>query len=509
MEVQINVIDRNIPTNVLDDLCSRFIINVPEEERNDLIRLCFQIELAHWFYIDFYCKSAKKTIGIKEFAHSIFQHIPSLHQYLHNVDKIIDEWKEYKYLVPTFGAILLNEDLSYVLLVQSYYSRSSWGFPKGKVNKDEPPWGCAIREVYEETGFNIRDMIDPNEYLDARVNEQLVRLYIIPGVSKNAKFQPMTRNEIKSVEWFPLADLPVTKKDVGYRVKGPGNESFYMVGPFVRRLRQWIYERQNKPIRRPRRARHNSCSDIDHLGHKDYPSTKFLKNIKEIKNKTMSELGVSAFMALSQDVDEDNDTSPNEEDVRNISPEAKVCDSRPLHCFIQPNKQIQNNSSDMEKLLLMFPKLSLSEKKVNEKDQRYTDRSSFDIVDVKDKPKSIELASFLKALEQSQRSSSGQPLNMALATADKIGRGHKLRRVKRKIEFDSLADSEYHLVPINENEKVSDNDLKLGNDTDGKIQLKFNEITLSESIKNNGISHWCNFKFDLQSILKCIDEVKA
>lgn len=49
--------------------------------------------------------------------------------------------------VPTYGAILMSTDLSHVLLVQSYWSKSSWGFPKGKVNEDEEPLHCAIREV--------------------------------------------------------------------------------------------------------------------------------------------------------------------------------------------------------------------------------------------------------------------------------------------------------------------------------------------------------------------------
>lgn len=58
----------------------------------------------------------------------------------------------YKKNVPTYGAILMNSDLDKVLLVQSYFAKSSWGFPKGKVNEDEDPLHCAIREVYEETG---------------------------------------------------------------------------------------------------------------------------------------------------------------------------------------------------------------------------------------------------------------------------------------------------------------------------------------------------------------------
>ena len=48
------VSQHSIPLEILDDLGSRFIINVPQEERKDLIRICFQIELAHWFYDDEY-----------------------------------------------------------------------------------------------------------------------------------------------------------------------------------------------------------------------------------------------------------------------------------------------------------------------------------------------------------------------------------------------------------------------------------------------------------------------
>ena len=35
----------NIPIDILDDLGSRFIINVPEGQRDDVIRICFQVSL--------------------------------------------------------------------------------------------------------------------------------------------------------------------------------------------------------------------------------------------------------------------------------------------------------------------------------------------------------------------------------------------------------------------------------------------------------------------------------
>lgn len=65
-----------IPGDILDDLASRFIINVPVEERTDFIRICFQIELAHWFYLDFYCSAEDEKLvpcGIKQFAMHMFQ----------------------------------------------------------------------------------------------------------------------------------------------------------------------------------------------------------------------------------------------------------------------------------------------------------------------------------------------------------------------------------------------------------------------------------------------------
>ena len=33
----------SIPLSILDDLGSRFIINIPEEERKDIIRIMFQV----------------------------------------------------------------------------------------------------------------------------------------------------------------------------------------------------------------------------------------------------------------------------------------------------------------------------------------------------------------------------------------------------------------------------------------------------------------------------------
>ena len=102
------------------------------------------------------------------------------------------------------------------------------------MNEQEDPARCAVREVLEETGFDISHMIS-SEFLEATVNDQLTRLYIIPGVPHDTKFIPRTRNEIRDVQWFSIADLPTNKKDAGTKLRlGIGSSSFFKVFPFVK-----------------------------------------------------------------------------------------------------------------------------------------------------------------------------------------------------------------------------------------------------------------------------------
>ncbi|XP_053954930.1 uncharacterized protein LOC128861065 [Anastrepha ludens] len=248
-----------IPSDILDDLASRFIINVPDMELSNFIRICFQIELAHWFYLDFFCaadqqqqrdEAGKKrklpSCGMKQFAIQLFQHIPFLREHLSSIDKILDDWKNYKLSVPTYGAILISEDLNFCLLVQSYFAKSSWGFPKGKVNENEDPVHCATREVYEETGYDITKLIVPNDYIEAVFNYQYTRLYIVRDVSLDTQFSPRTRNEIKCCDWFPIDSLPVNKNDAISKAKlGINANSFFMIMPFVKPLKKWVHDKRS------------------------------------------------------------------------------------------------------------------------------------------------------------------------------------------------------------------------------------------------------------------------
>ncbi|CAI7675486.1 unnamed protein product [Penicillium manginii] len=252
----------------LDDLCVRFIINLPREELESVERICFQVEEAQWFYEDFIrpLDPALPSLTLKTFAMRIFQHCPLMSQWsTYHHQAAFSEFLAYKTRVPVRGAILLNEDMDEVILVKGWKKGANWSFPRGKINKGEKDLDCAIREVYEETGFDVREANlvkdeDSVKYIEITMREQHMRLYVFPGVPQDTYFEPRTRKEISKIEWYKLTELPTLKKnkqhDEGLAVANANK--FYMVAPFLHPLKKWIAQQKKISSRAQVIAKHPS-----------------------------------------------------------------------------------------------------------------------------------------------------------------------------------------------------------------------------------------------------------
>ncbi|CAL5343447.1 unnamed protein product [Camellia sinensis] len=135
------------------------------------------------------------------------------------------------------------------LLVKGWKG-TSWSFPRGKKNKDEEDHACAVREVLEETGFDVSKFLNKDDYIEMIFGQQRVRLYIIAGVKDDTAFAPLIKKEISEknkltviAEWLEIAwqrldEIQPANEDVISR--GTTGLKLYMAAPFLVSLKAWI-----------------------------------------------------------------------------------------------------------------------------------------------------------------------------------------------------------------------------------------------------------------------------
>lgn len=139
------------------------------------------------------------NLHLRQFIHQLLNHVPrSLisHIPLWKTETAFTEFMSYKTRVPVRGVIMLNVNMDKAVLVKGWKSGASWSFPRGKIDQNEDDRDCAIRETYEETGFDLTGMVGAEDKIDINIREQDMRLYIAPGVPEDFRFAPRTRKEI-------------------------------------------------------------------------------------------------------------------------------------------------------------------------------------------------------------------------------------------------------------------------------------------------------------------------
>ena len=243
--------------DAVDDVHTRFLLNLPASELQTADRIFFQIEQAWWFYEDFLCDphpevNLPRYPSFKPFARMLFEYSPLLP----DADQFSAMWEQfskYKRKISNYGCILLTEDCQKILLCRVYNGKS-YMLPAGKINQGEDGRDAAARETYEETGFDPscqRGLTqewqenDPSKIAwQTHFDEQNMLVchedngagkrrtnYVVAGVPEDFPFQPVARKEVSAIEWFPLDNLP---------------RATFGVMPFVGPLRKWIRKQQNQ-----------------------------------------------------------------------------------------------------------------------------------------------------------------------------------------------------------------------------------------------------------------------
>ena len=209
----------------LHELHARFL-NLPPGEIPTVERIFFQIQQAHWYYEDEWADiysdyGTLPHLRFEEFSKSLFNLSPMLKDYclLHADFKA--KFKEYSASIPRYGTILVNENMTHMLLV-SNLANKSYSFPKGKINQNESGIDCAAREAYEETGYNPRTLLSESmaiisssssssSYNDNNtdLSSGFLKLYVAIGVPDDGSviFSPLTKKEIGGITWVEISSM--------------------------------------------------------------------------------------------------------------------------------------------------------------------------------------------------------------------------------------------------------------------------------------------------------------
>ncbi len=163
-------------------------------------------------------------------------------------------------------------------MVQGYGSKT-WGFPRGKINKDEQPSSCALREVLEETGYDASANLLLEEYIDFTNRKQQIRLYLCPNVAEDTMFETRTRNEIKKIAWFKIEELPMSFE----ARKQPGINMFSVPPVLVSQLRSWVKKRTGKQKGKTKKKK----GGLKKIGSAQKPAQKQQQQQQQVKGESV------------------------------------------------------------------------------------------------------------------------------------------------------------------------------------------------------------------------------
>ena len=105
--------------------------------------------------------------------------------------------------VKSCGCIIIENNK--VLLIQQ--KKGLWGFPKGRVEKNETECETALREVKEETNLDVKIEDINKKYKDTYLTKRNEFKEVIYFLAKRigGEIKPQEK-EIKNIEWVDLIE---------------------------------------------------------------------------------------------------------------------------------------------------------------------------------------------------------------------------------------------------------------------------------------------------------------
>ena len=236
---------------VVGELDERFIIGLDPKVLTDSKLIFFKIQKAFWYYKDRFERLIKErkipSMPLDMFGQLLIEESQILSRiYPHSQrEQRYREWLDYVRRVPRLGAICINPSGEKVLMIQPYgRNRKCLQFPRGKLHAGEEHARAAAREVWEECGIRIENLMDADLWFEAYIDQTLHKLFVVFPVMEELVPSIQCNKEVEKIIWVPLVELP------GWTVQSheTGGSGFFGVAPFVSQIKAFVKQVTKKQI---------------------------------------------------------------------------------------------------------------------------------------------------------------------------------------------------------------------------------------------------------------------
>ena len=130
----------------------------------------------------------------------------------------LDKIQKVQNIVRKAGGIIFNKDLDKVILVLNRLSyqkgENKWGLPKGHIEKNEKINICAMREIKEETGLDLKLL---SYHRCIKINNSYY-FVIVLNTNKEISLKAIDEDEIIFTKWFNLEQIKNLNKNYDTRL---------------------------------------------------------------------------------------------------------------------------------------------------------------------------------------------------------------------------------------------------------------------------------------------------
>ena len=104
-----------------------------------------------------------------------------------------------------FGIICYTDDKKYLLVLGR--KANKWSFPKGHMEGSECALDCALRELMEEAGVDLRGHVHRGTIKLSKTRDGKNSEYFVFGVGKEIPVRVQDTNEIIDAGWFTVEEM--------------------------------------------------------------------------------------------------------------------------------------------------------------------------------------------------------------------------------------------------------------------------------------------------------------